>query len=145
MEENFHDRVTTHRWKKNGCTLSSNALLQLRLICKAVLCMGRIGELSLHINANLYFHFGSRGWPKMSCWFFFHPPTPPTALKCRRGRFPSAVVPVMTVVKTRWTVQGGHACRLCIYLVGICVTQPLNQAGCENPMVSYQWSGRYPM
>ena len=32
--------------------------------------MGRIGELSLHINANLYFHFGSRGWPKMSCWFF---------------------------------------------------------------------------
>ena len=46
--------------KKNGSTLSSNALLQLHLICKAVLCMGRLGELSLHINANLYLHFGSR-------------------------------------------------------------------------------------
>ena len=46
--------------KKKGSALSSNALLQLHLICKAVLCVGRFGELSLHINANLYLHFGSR-------------------------------------------------------------------------------------
>ena len=32
----------------------------LKVRCKAVLCMGRLGELSLHINANLYLHFGSR-------------------------------------------------------------------------------------
>ena len=38
----------------------SNKSSDMADINKAVLCMGRFGELSLHINANLYVHFGSR-------------------------------------------------------------------------------------
>ena len=54
--------MTSLKWRRSSVRMEGADKKELFIVIhKAVLCMGRIGELSLHINANLYFHFGSRG------------------------------------------------------------------------------------